>query len=142
MIHFPIIMLFNCLIFWINICKRANHIWHSYVRCSMNHKNHFTTIKLPGTDPEQSLQIPVIRMSLWPEQTDNTVSHVYQQILSNTAWKQFHRLLEYMACKWNRPPIKPQLAFLSCCEVFFYATPLKYWTDSSAVARKQEHISA
>lgn len=78
-------MLFNCLIFWINICKRANHIQHSYGRCSMNHKNHFTTIKLSGMDPEQGLHIPVIRMSLGPEQINNTVSHVYQQIPSITA---------------------------------------------------------
>lgn len=42
MIRFPIIMQFNCRIFfWINICKRANHIQPYYARCSMNWKEPF-----------------------------------------------------------------------------------------------------
>lgn len=92
MIHFPIIMLFNCLIFWINICKRANHIQHSYARCSMNCKSHFTTIKLPGIDPGQGLEIPVIRMSLRPERIE--VCHMYinrfSQTLSETNFTVYH----------------------------------------------------
>lgn len=58
----------------------------------MNCKNHFTTIKLPGTDPGQGLQTPVIRMSLGPEQTE--VCHVYinrfSQTLSETNFTVFH----------------------------------------------------
>lgn len=96
----------------------------------MNCESHFTTIKLPGIDPGHSLQTPVIRMSLGPEQTE--VCHMYinrfSQIQSEsnfTFYQTFYQLKNLVHKSERCHPHSHNLHVYSV--LFFFHLPYKYW---------------